>query len=91
MIEIHHPRRGLAGGFLGTSTGEKGPVEDGHLHFPGVIGNGDREEAGILVVHVDEINAVIRIQRSPAPVASSETNPPIWPRQSVGLWGESAV
>ena len=62
MIEIHHPRLGLAGCFLGTSIGEKGSMEDGHLHFPGVIGNGDGEEAGILVVHVDEIDAVIRIK-----------------------------
>jgi len=32
-------------------------MEHGQLHFPGVIGNGDREDAGILVIHVDEINA----------------------------------
>ena len=62
MIEIHHPGLGLAGGFLGPSAGEKRAMEDGQLHFPGVIGNGDREEAGILVVHVDEIDAVIRIK-----------------------------
>jgi hypothetical protein len=35
-------------------------MEHGHLHFSGVIGNGDGEEAGILVVHMDEIDAVIR-------------------------------
>ena len=62
MIEIHHPGLGLAGGFLGTSAGEKRAMEDGQLHFPGVIGNGDGEEAGILVVHVDEIDAVIRLK-----------------------------
>ena len=32
-------------------------MEEGHLHFSGVIGNGDGEETGILVVHMDEIDA----------------------------------
>ena len=59
MLEIDLARRGLAGGFLGTRAGEKGAMEHGHLHFPGVIGDGDGEEAGILVVHVDEIDAVV--------------------------------
>jgi len=62
MIEIHLTGPGVAGGFLGTSTEEKGSMEDGHLHFPGMVGNDDREEAGILVVHMDEIDALIRIK-----------------------------
>jgi hypothetical protein len=60
MFEIDFTGRGLAGGFLGTRAGEKGAMEHGHLHFPGVIGDGDGEEAGILVVHVNKIDAVIR-------------------------------
>ena len=62
MIEIHYPPLGLAGCFLGTSAGKERSMEHGQLHFPGVIGNGDGEEAGILVVHVDEIDAVIRFK-----------------------------
>ena len=34
-------------------------MEHGQLHFPGMIGNGDGKDAGILVVHVDKIDAVI--------------------------------
>ena len=63
MVDIHQTRRGLADGFLRTSPGEERPVEDGQLHLPGVIGNGDGEDAGILVVHVDEIDAAIRVKR----------------------------
>ena len=62
MIEIHITRRGLAGGFLGTSAREKRAMDHGHLHFPSVIGNSDGEEAGIFVIHVDEIDALIRIK-----------------------------
>src|ERR1035438_10916608 len=51
MIEIDYPRFGLAGCFLGVSAVEKGPMEDGHLHFAGMVGNGDGEKAGIFVVH----------------------------------------
>ena len=61
-IEIHHPGRRVAGGFLRPSAGEKGSMEHSQLHFPGVIGNCDGEEAGIFVVHVDEIDALIRIK-----------------------------
>ena len=69
MIEIHHPGLALAGGFLRTSAGEKRSMEHGQLHFPGVIGNGDGEDAGILVVHMDEINAVIWCKgRQPDPL-----------------------
>ena len=58
MIKVHHPRCGLARRFFGTSAREKRSMEHGHLHFPGVIRNGNREEAGILVVHVNEIDAL---------------------------------
>ena len=69
MVEIHIAGSVVAGGFLGTSAGKKGAMEEGHLHFSGVIGNGDGEEAGILVVHMDEINAVIRSKgREPEPL-----------------------
>ena len=44
-------------------------MEHGHLHFSGVIGNGDGKEAGILVIHMDEIDAVIRSKgREPQPL-----------------------
>ena len=35
-------------------------MEKGQLHFPDVIGKGDGEEAGVLVINVDKIDAVIR-------------------------------
>lgn len=60
MLEVHHPGRTLAGGFLGTRAGEERSMEDRQLHLPGVVGNGEREEARVLVVHVDEIDAAIR-------------------------------
>ena len=69
MREIHLARRGLAGSFLGTRAGEKRAMEHGHLHFSGMIGYGDGEEAGILVVHVDEIDPVVRLEgREPQPL-----------------------
>ena len=69
MIAIHHPGLGLAGGFLGAGAGKKRTVEQGQLHFPGVIGNGDGEDAGVLVVHVDEINALKGLEgRQPDPL-----------------------
>ena len=58
MLAIHNPGLALAGGFLGAGAGKKRTVKKGQLHFPGVIGNGDGEDAGVLVVHVDEINAL---------------------------------
>src|SRR5664280_2749292 len=64
MIEIYRTGCGFAGSFLRTSAGEKGAVENGQLHFPSVIWNGDREEAGIFVVHMDEIDIIIRIKGS---------------------------
>ena len=59
-IEIHVTGRGVAGGFLRTSAGEKRPVKHGQLRMPGWIRNGDGEEAGIFVIHVAEFDAVIR-------------------------------
>ena len=59
-IEIHLAGRGVAGGFLRASAGKKRPVEHGQFRMPGWIRNGDGEEAGIFVIHVDEFDAVIR-------------------------------
>ena len=75
MIEIHQPGFGLAGGFLGTSAREKWPVENGQLHLSGVISNGDREKAGILVIHMDEINVVIRCEGSQSDTLPMKSNP----------------
>jgi hypothetical protein len=66
VIEIDQSRIGLAGGFLRTSAGEKRPMNDGQLHLPSMIGNGNGEEAGVLVIHMDEINAIIRFEGSEA-------------------------
>src|ERR1700677_3975029 len=62
MVEVHLARPTMAGGLLGTSAGEKGPMEKSHLHFSGVVGDGGREEARILVIHMHEIDAVIRLK-----------------------------
>src|SRR5664280_2114433 len=62
MIEIYRTGCGFAGSFFRTSAWEKGAVEDGQLHFPSVIWNGDWEEAGIFVVHMDEIDIIIWIK-----------------------------
>jgi len=35
-------------------------MNDRQLHLSGMIGNRDGEEAGVLVIHVDKINAAIR-------------------------------
>ena len=61
-FEVHFAGRWVAGGFLGTRAGEKRPVEEGHFRMPGRIRNGDGEEAGVFVVHVVEINALIRAE-----------------------------
>jgi hypothetical protein len=66
VIEIEQARIALAGGFLRTGAGEKRPMNDGQLHLPGMIGYGDGEEAGVLVIHMDEINAIIRFEGSEA-------------------------
>ena len=84
VSEIYHPGLGLSGSFLGPGAREKRPVNEGELHFPSMVGNGDREETGVIVIHMDEIDAVNTVRRSPAPAVSSETNPPIPPGRSVG-------
>ena len=44
-------------------------MEHCHLHFPGMIRYGDRKEAGILIVDVDEIDAVVGSKgRQPQPL-----------------------
>ena len=45
---------------VGSSAGKKRSVQHGHLHFSSMIRHRDGKEAGVLVIHVDEINAVIR-------------------------------
>ncbi len=60
MVEIHLARSFAAGGFFGTRTGKKRTMQESHLHFSAVAGNRDRKEAGVLVVHMDEIDALIR-------------------------------
>ncbi len=65
MRKIHCPRRFLAdrsltGRFLGACPREKWSMQKAHLRFTGMIGDGDGEEAGVLVVHMDEIDAAIR-------------------------------
>jgi hypothetical protein len=35
-------------------------MQEGHLHLSAVAGNRDGKEAGVLVVHMDEIDALIR-------------------------------
>src|SRR5580658_1033819 len=54
-IHIHKARLALAGSFLGTCAVEERPMEHGQLHFSGVVGTGNWEEAGVLVIHMDEI------------------------------------
>ena len=48
----------MANGFLRTSAGKKRPVQDGQLRVPGWIGNRNREETGVLVIHAFELDAV---------------------------------
>ncbi len=69
MLAIHNPGLALAGGFLGTGAEKKRSVKKGELHLSGVIGNGDGEDAGVLVVHIDEINALKGLEgRQPDPL-----------------------
>src|ERR1700691_625784 len=42
-IKVHFTGRGAAGGFLRTSSGKQGPVEERELRFPGWVRNGNRE------------------------------------------------
>ena len=61
-MEIHDAGRRLAGRFLRTSPGKERPVEDRHCRLPIRIGNGDGEDAGILIVHAVELDAFIRAE-----------------------------
>jgi len=83
MIEIHHPGSHWQAVSSGRVPGKSGRWSKAICIFPAWLGMG-QEEAGILVVHVDEIDALIRIKVA-SPVASSETSPPIGPGRSVGL------
>ena len=49
----------MEGSLLGTRAREQWPVQDGEFRPPGWIGDGDREEAGILVVYVGVDAAVL--------------------------------
>jgi hypothetical protein len=59
MVEIDFAWTLAAGSFLRTSAGKKGAMQESHLHLSAVAGNGDWKEASILVVHVNEIDALI--------------------------------
>ena len=58
-IEIHLTGRGVAGGFLRPGPGKERPVEHAEFRVPGWVRNSDGEEAGILVIHIVDLNAVI--------------------------------
>jgi hypothetical protein len=62
MREIHHSRSFLANRFLRACAREQGSMEEAHLQFAGVIGNGDGKEAGVLIVHMDEVKAAIALE-----------------------------
>ena len=61
-LQIHLTGRGVASGFLRTSTREKRPVEDGQFRVPGWIRNGDGKQTGIFVIHISEFDALIRAE-----------------------------
>ena len=58
---------GWCGRLLRTRAREQRPVQDGEFRPPGWIGDGDREETGILVVHAVGVDAgvVVRECREP--------------------------
>ena len=58
-IEIHITGRGVAGGFLRTGAGKKRPVEHGQFRMPEWIRNRDGEQAGVFVIHVADLDALI--------------------------------
>ncbi len=58
--KIHRALGRVARRFLRTSSGKEGSVQDGQCRLSRWIGNRDGEYAGILIVHVIEIDAVIR-------------------------------
>jgi hypothetical protein len=61
-VEIQFAGRRAPRGFLWTGAGKKRPVENGQLRLPGWIGNGDREEARVFVIHVVKFDTVIRTE-----------------------------
>ena len=61
-MAIHDPGLRFADSLLGTGSGKERPVQEGHRRFPIRIGNGDGEDAGILVVHAIELDTVIRAE-----------------------------
>ncbi len=62
-IEIDLASRRLAGGLLRTGAREERPVKHRQLRMARRVGNGDGEEARILVVHVIERDATVRSKR----------------------------
>src|SRR5665648_1033219 len=52
MIQIKQPFLAHTCSFFRSGTGEKRSVQNSHLHFSGMIGNGNREKTGILVVYM---------------------------------------
>ena len=50
----------MAGCLLRSRAGKKRPVEHAELRVPGGIRNGDGEEAGIFVIHVADVDALIQ-------------------------------
>src|ERR1017187_1915664 len=59
-IEIGYARCRIACLFLRTSSWKKRPVQNRQGRLSRWIRNGDRKDAGILVVHAVELNALIR-------------------------------
>src|ERR1700683_3532800 len=59
-IKVHFTGRFIAGGFLGTSSGKQRPVEDREFRFAAWIRNGNGEYAGVFVIHLAGIDAMIR-------------------------------
>ena len=62
MIEIYQSARALAGGVLGTSAAKKRSMEDAHLHFPSVIGDGAGEDAGIQIKNAELLHLVVPLE-----------------------------
>ena len=61
-MEIRDAQSRVACLFLRTSSGKERPVQDRQCRLSRWIRNGDREDAGILVVHAIELDAVIRLE-----------------------------
>jgi hypothetical protein len=58
-VEVHLTRLAVAGGLLRACAREERPVKDGQFCPPRWVRDGDGEEAGILVVHTAEVDAVL--------------------------------